>query len=407
MLQETLEEHTRLTIQVKTLEDQVETLTRELQTSRNEVVDKTKEMDILRSYLRGSGQHKSKKERDVQETETQIEKNLRMKDSMISRYTHQIEELQVKAKRIPQLASQLSKLESLNATLKSQRAAFAEDMETSARAWEQKENGMRAHISKLEIVNAAMKSQYEKQISDMKESKAALEQKKNKAAKRTAELESENRTLAKDVKRSEDAQTALKEKIQMLEKRISYLEEVRAEHRSLLGVIFCVDMSRSLSGDPEQLAKEAFRKLISDLRSKYPKAYVGVVIHGSSVYVAHQLAEVNSHASSVLDSITSSGSENYLLAFTHVVSLLSTFKAFYPEAKRLVIIISDGEECSVPGDISVLCADGVPCHNFVIDKEYSKLDTTATERYSFMTGGKNFRYNGRYGLSDIDYLIKP
>src|SRR5277367_6450141 len=85
MLPEYLEEQTRLTIQVKTLEDQVKTLRRELQTAQNEAVNKTKEMDVLRSYLRGSEQSKSKKERDVRETETEMGKNLRMKDSMIGR----------------------------------------------------------------------------------------------------------------------------------------------------------------------------------------------------------------------------------------------------------------------------------------------------------------------------------
>jgi outer membrane murein-binding lipoprotein Lpp len=106
MLQGTLDEQTRLLIQVKTLEDQVKALRRDLQTAQNEAANKTKDVDILRSCLRRSEQHKRKNERDVRETETEMEKNIRLKDSMISKYTHQIEELQVKTKRIPQLASQ-------------------------------------------------------------------------------------------------------------------------------------------------------------------------------------------------------------------------------------------------------------------------------------------------------------
>ena len=418
MLQETLEQ-IRLTIQVKTLEDQVKTLRRELQTAQNEAANKTKEMDVLRSYMRGSKQRKSKKERDVREIETEMEKNLRMKDSMIGRYTHQIEELQVKAKRIPQLASQLSKLESLNATLKSQRATLAEDMKTSTKAFEQRENEMRDHISKLESVllsleakTMAMQSQYEKEISEVKASKDALEQEKKKTTKRAAKLESENATLERDIKQSKDTQKALKEEKKMLEKRISHLEKVRAEQRSLLGIVFCVDISGSLCGNPERLAKDAFRKLINDLRSKSPKAHVGVVVHASSIYVARQMAEVDSYTNSVLDSITCSGSEDYLQAFIHVVSLLSTFKTSYPGAKRRVIMISDGQECSMPGDVGTLSADGVPCHNIVVDGGSSGwgpwgLGTTATEKYSSMTGGGNFKYNGSYGLSDIDVLIGP
>lgn len=414
MLQETLEEQIRLTIQAETLEDQVKMLRRDLQTAQNEAANKTKEMDVLRSYMRGSEQRKSKKERAVRETETEVEKNLRMKDSMIGRYTHQIEELHVKAKRIPQLASQLSKLESLNATLKSQRAALAEDMKTSTKAFEQRENEMRDRISKLESAllsleakNMAMQSQYEKEIFEVKASKDAVEQEKMKTTKRAAKLESKNATLERDIEQSKDTQKALKEEKEMLEKRISHLEKVRAEQHSLLGIVFCVDISGSLCGNPERLAKDAFRKLINDLRSKFPKAHVGVVVHASSIYVARQMAEVDSYTSSVLDSITCTGSEDYLQAFIHVVSLLLTFKASYPGAKRRVIMVSDGQECSTPGDVGALSADGVPCHNIVVDGGSSGWGATATEKYSSMTGGGNFKYNGSYRLSDIDVLIGP
>ncbi|ERF69676.1 hypothetical protein EPUS_03668 [Endocarpon pusillum Z07020] len=280
LLQETLEEQARLMIHTKALEDQVETLRRELQIVQNEAANKTEEMDVLRSYLRGSGQRKSKSERDPRETETEMERNLMIRDSMIGRYTHQIEELQVKARRIPQLASQLSKYESLHATLTSQRAALASDMETSTKAFEQKESEMRCRMLKLESTlssseakNVAMKSAYQKEICDVKASKNALEQEKKKTARRLAELESKNKTLARDVKQREGTQKALEEAKRTLEKRVSDLEKVRAQQRSSLGIVFCVDLSGSLHGNPERLAKDAFRNLINNLCVEVPDAH--------------------------------------------------------------------------------------------------------------------------------------
>ncbi len=397
MLQETLEEQTRLTLQIKTLEDEVQTLKRELQTTQNEAANKTKEMDVLRNYFRGSEQRKPKKERDVRETENEMDKNLRMRDSMICRYTHQIEELQIKAKRIPQLASQLSHLESLNATLKS--------------TFKQKEKEMGDHSAKMESAlmvleskTMAMESQYEKKIAVVKASKDALEQEKKRTTKRAVELQTENAKLEQVIKHRKDSHKALKEEKKILEERISHLEKVRAEQRSILGIVFSVDLSGSLGGNPQLLAKDAFRKLINDLRSKSPRAHVGVVVHASSIYVACQMAEVESYTSSVLDSIACGGSENYVQAFTYVVSLLSIFKDSYPGAKRRVIMISDGQGYSALADVSTLSADGVPCHNIVVGNIFY---STSTEGCSSITGGRNFTYNGSYGISDIDVLIGP
>lgn len=398
MLQETLEEQTRLTLQIKTLEDEVQTLKRELQTTQNEAANRTKEMDVLSNYFRGSEQRKPKKERDVRETETEMEKNLRMKDSMICRYTHQIEELQIKAKRIPLLASQLSQLESLNTKLKSN--------------FKQKEKEMGDHSAKLESALMvletkimAMEAQHEKKIAVVKASKDALEQEKKRTTKRAVKLQTENAKLEQVIKHSKDSHKALKDEKKILEERISHLEKVRVEQRSILGIVFSVDLSGSLLGNSQLLAKDAFRKLINVLRSESPRAHVGVVVHASSIYVALQMAEIDSCTSSVLDSIDCGGSENYAQAFTYVVSLLSGFKDSYPGAKRRVIMISDGEGySSALADVSMLGADGVPCHNIVVGNSFY---STSTEECSTITGGRNFTYNGSYGISDIDVLIGP
>lgn len=394
MLQETLKEQATLTLQIKTLEDEVQTLRRELQTTQNEAAKKTKDLDVLRNYFRRSEQTRSKKERDVRETEAAMEKVLEMKDSMICRYTHQIEELQNKVKRIPQLASQLSRLESLNATLSS--------------TFTRKEKEMGDHSAKLESALMVletkfmtMESQYERKIAEVKD---ALKQEKRRTIKRAAEVQTENAKLEQVIKHSKDSHKALEEEKRTLEERISQLEKVRAEQRSILGIVFSVDLSASLIGASQLLAKDAFRELINGLRSKSPKAHVGVVVHASSIYVARQMTEVDLLTSTVLDSITCGGSEDYFPAFTHIVSLLSIFKDSYPGAKRRVIMISDGEGYSPLVDVSTLSADGVPCHNIVVG---NSCYPNSTEKCSSITGGKNFKYNGSYGIGDIDVLIGP
>lgn len=416
ILHKTLEERTRLTLQIKTLEDELQKLKRELQTTQNEAANKTKEMDVLRNYLRGSEQRQPKKERDVQETDTEMKKHERekherekkegekkereksemeKKDSMICRYVYQIEELQVKNKRIPQLASQIYRLEALNATLSS-------TLEQKEKEIGDDSTKLKSALMDFDSKASKMESRYEKNIAEVKASKSdANEKEKKRALKRVVELQTENEKLAEAMKHSIDSHNALKEEKKILKERVSRLEKVRAEQRSILGIVFSVDLSGSLGGNPHLLAKDVFRKLINDLRSKFPKAHVGVVVHAYSVYIARQMSEVDSYTSSVLDSIVCEGSENYAQAFNYVVFLLSTFKDSYPEAKRRVVMISDGQGYSALTDVSTLSADEVPCHNIVVGNLYS----TSTQECSSITGGKNFRYSDDFGISDIDALI--
>lgn len=354
-------------------------------------------MDDLRNYFRGSEQKKLKKESDVRESETEIEKNLRMKDSMISSYTHQIEDLKIKVKRIPQLASQLSQLESLNARLKS---SFKQKEEEICHRNAKLESALNAYKTKV----MDMETQHNRNIAELKASKDALEQDHKRTNKRAVELEDKNSKLEQDMKFNEESHRALKEEKKMLEERILQLEKVRAEQRSTLGIVISVDLSGSLMGNSQLLAKDAFRTLINELRSNTSKVHVGVVVHGPSTYIAHHMAEVEFYTSSFLDLIDCGGSEDYVQAFTFVVYLLSEFKHRHRGAKRRVIMISDGEGYSTLTDLSTLCADGVPCHNIIVgNRSYS----TSTAACSSITGGRDFTYNGSFSSGDIDDLIGP
>lgn len=399
VLQETLEKQTKLTFQIKRLKDQLKTLKREPKTSQAETDHKRKEIDLLRSGFQGSEQKKVKKEEDVRETETDLEKNLKMKDYMIQRFTMQVEELQTKAKRIPQLASQLSQLESLNAKLKS--------------ASRQKEKEFGDRNAKLESTLNAFetqimntKTQHERKIAELQASKDALKQDNNKTNKRAFELENQNAKLEQVIQVSEESNRVLKDEKKTLEERILQLEKVRAEQRSVFGIVFSVDLSGSLMGNSQLLAKAAFRTLIDNLRSQSPKAHVGVVVHGPSVYVARHMAEIDSYMSSILDSVACGGGEDYVQAFTHIVSLLSDFKYRHPKAKRRVIMISDGQGYSSSTDISTLCADRIQCHNIVVSGDgYHYM--SSTQACSAKTGGKDFRYNGNFTSTVVAVLIGP
>lgn len=392
VLQENLEEQTKLTLQIKTLENRLQTLDGDLKTSQAETDHKRKEIDVLRSYFRGSEQKKLKKEGDIREKETEMEKDLKMKDSMIHRFTLQVEELQIKAKRIPQLASQLSRLETLNAKLES--------------SFKQKEKELGDRNTKLKSTLNAFAAKNEREFAELKASKEALKQDNNRTNKRAVELEKKHSKLEQVIKVSEESNKALKDEKKILEQRILQLEKVREEKRSTFGIVFSVDLSGSLMGQSQLLAKDAFRTLVNDLRSKFPKVHVGVVVHGPSAYIARQMAEVDYYTSSILDSIACEGSEDYVTAFTHVVSLLSTFKYLQPGAKRRVIMISDGQGYSTLTDVSTLCADRIPCHNIVVGSNICYYPSS-TQECSSATGGGNFGYNGNFGNGDVTFLTEP
>ena len=396
VLQETLEEQARLSLQIGILEDELQTLKRELKTSQVEADNKKKEMDVLRSYFQGSEQNRLKKEREIREKETEMERSLKLKEFMINRFTVQNEELQMKAQRIPQLASQLSQLESLNAKLESSSKRKEKELGDRNAKLESALNAFQTKITETQ-------AQHDRKIAEMKNSKDALKQDNSRTNKRVVKLENKNAKLEQVIKVSEESNRALKDEKKILEDRILQLEKVRAEQRSILGIVFSVDLSGSLMGNSQLLAKDAFRMLIRSLYRKSPKVHVGVVVHGPSAYVARQMAEVDFYTSSMLDSIACGGSEDYTQAFTSVVSLLSTFKNLHPGAKRRVIMISDGQGYySTPTDVSTLCADGIPCHNVVVGNDYYSCSTRAC---SSMTGGRDFEYNGSFRSTDIDILI--
>ena len=212
--------------------------------------------------------------------------------------------------------------------------------------------------------------------------------------------------LEQVIKVSEESNRGLREEKKTLEEIILQLEKVRAEQRSGFGIVFSVDLSGSLMGNSQLLAKAAFRTLVNNLRSKSPKAHVGVVVHGPSVYVARQMAEIDNYRSSILDSVACGGGEDYVQAFTHIVFLLSNFKHRFPEAKRRVIMISDGQGYSSLTDISTLCADRIQCHNVVVGGDgYHYM--SSTQACSAATGGKDFGYNGNFSNIDIAALIGP
>lgn len=332
----------------KHLRAQVKSLEAELQNSRAEAIQKSTELDVLRNYYKTVEKRKAQTERETRETE----KHLELKISTIGKLTGEKEELEAKVRRIPGLAMQISKLEVAMGKLEAQREAS-----------EQEKTKLAQHISALESTNK--------------------------------DLDGANSKLEKKNKK-------LKDQIQTLETKVSHLEQVRAH----IGIVFCVDLSGSLSGDLEQLAKTAFRQIINALLSKTKRnVHIGVVVHASSISIARHMSSVDASTASILDFIPGGGTEDYRAAFVHVVSLLSTFTAENPGAEKCVVMIGDGEDVGSRGDVSTLVAQGVKCHNVVIGKEYGGHFSTlvagglgsATSAYSHATGGENLRYDGGSG----------
>ena len=157
------------------------------------------------------------------------------------------------------------------------------------------------------------------------------------------------------------------------------------------------------------LAKEAFRKCIESLRSRAPRAHVGVVVHASTVSIVRTINTLNSATDNVLSSVSCGGTEDYCSAMALVKSELSNFRSRFPRAKRVVIMISDGQDCGTPGDVSSFASERIPCHNVVVEASsnylYETYETHGTDKYSAATGGMNIRYNGTPNLGQFDALV--
>ena len=275
---------------------------------------------------------------------SKLEQQLEARESKIIKLSTEMGELQAKIRRIPILTGQVAKLESENTA-----------------------------------------------------SKIRFDEDQKKMKKRATDLESQNTNLKRDLEKARQDRVKL-------ESRVADLEKVRAESR---GVVFCVDLSGSLSGPPVSLAKEAFRKCIESLRSRAPRAHVGVVVHASTVSIVRTINTLNSATDNVLSSVSCGGTEDYCSAMALVKSELSNFRSRFPRAKRVVIMISDGEDFGTPGDFSSFASERIPCHNVVVSNysSYGTCRTYGTEKYSAATGGMNIRYDGTPNLGQFDALV--
>lgn len=272
---------------------------------------------------------------------SKLEQQLEVRESKIVKLSTEMGELQAKIRRIPILTGQVTKLESQNTA-----------------------------------------------------SKIRFDEDQKKMKNRVTDLESQNTNLKRDLEKARQDRLRL-------ECRVADLEKVRADSR---GVVFCVDLSGSLLGDPAYLAKEAFRKCIESLRSKAPKAHVGVIVHASTVSIVRTINTLDSATDNVLSSVSCGGGENYRSAMALVKSELSDFRSRFPRAKRVVIMISDGQDIGTPGDVSSFASERTPCHNVVIETS-SNYPSYETEKYSAATGGMNIRYDGTPNLGQFDALV--
>jgi myosin heavy subunit len=426
-----------------------ETLTAELQACQRELANKTKEMDTLRSYLRAVEPRKAEKRRPVIEDESEMAKQMKIKDAMISRYTAQIEELQAKTRRIPQFSAQAAKSEVSITTLKSQRSALNEKLKEKTKLFEQKERIMNEHVAKLEATLTSVESQalsakssFERDLHSMNVAKEGLEKEIKARREHIANLMSEVATTKQDydngvkalqfemekrlkeqvakthkveksLKSERRALSLFKDENKRLRQHVSELEldpyvahPIRPNRSATVGIVFCVDLSSSVYGVPETLVKNAFKQLLNHLHTVYPETHVGIVVQTTSIYVVREVSPVWSADVAVLDSILAGGSENYTRAFALVSVLFEKFQTANPGAKRRVIMISDGEGGSISEDVTALGANEVPCHNLVVDKGGSSAETCSTAVYSSDTGGRNILCSNMTA-ADMELILAP
>ncbi|KAF2117302.1 hypothetical protein BDV96DRAFT_644725 [Lophiotrema nucula] len=356
------EEHEQ---QMSRLMDQIKTLERHRGSGagsgqqQTQEASETKQANDSRRHVRGMKQQGTHQRSEVKKLEEQLD----FRESRIALLNHEVEALQHKVRRIPALAGKISRLESI--------------IRTSEVSEESENQRISNIVTDLQAQNKILASDVER----AKQSNATIEKDRKKSTKRTAELEAEKARL---------------------ERRIVELEQVRAQ-RSLIGIVLCVDISGSLAGTPEQLAKDAFRKFIEKIRAKYSNASVGVIVHASSVTTVRKISPLDATADRVIDSTWCGGSENYYSALSLVQTELASFNLSFPKAKRIVILISDGEDIGTPGNVATLAAWGIPCHNVVIQKS-TAFASHETTKYATATGGTTIYFNGT-DSREFDALI--
>lgn len=245
-------------------------------------------------------------------------------------------------------------------------------------------------------------SELESATKEMRNEKATMVNEKKAMGDSFSQMQSEKRSVEAERQR-------LSDEVKSLRRQLSELKQVCAR-RPDVGIVFCVDNSGSLGGNPQQLAKQAFRAIINRIRSKAGRAHVCIVVYAVSVSVVRHMSELNSSIDTAIDSIACGGSENYRDASKEVISLLSGFKRQYPRVERHVVMISDGEDCGSSGDVSTLAAERVPCHNVVIEKSHGHYYgatpySSETEKYATDTGGVSLKYSGGLELPELHAVL--
>jgi uncharacterized protein (DUF3084 family) len=308
-----------------------------------------------------------------------LEDEIRLKDDKIAKLGQQVEELRSKTRKI---SGQLNRTEISSNDLKHQKTSISQELNTKIKTFDDVRGQLEQRIQDLEFQKSDLKLEMTALNEDLRRTKLEVQRQKESSATELARLESTSKaqvdhferrrsqlesanitlladletrktkeaTLEKDKKRIGREVSELEKENKRLLARITSLEEVRkqrsrARHSAIAGIVFCVDLSGSLSGGPDIQAKDVFRTIVRALMTKNPNAYVGIVTHTTTVSVVRSICAPDHHTESLLDSISCNGSENYSVALSSVWSLLKDFGSSYPSAARWVILISDGQDC--------------------------------------------------------------
>lgn len=222
-----------------------------------------KEASELRRHIRGTAQEKGGKNDEIKN----LEQHLAARDLKIDKLTRDVEALQIKAKKVPGLASQLARLEADTTNLQNQNKRLQESADA-----------MKASVNDEKIVAARMVSEVQAKntelLKQMSTQRAALEEERRKYAKSLADLEAKNTDLRREVEVKEKKIDALEAENRKCAGRISTLNDghldlkrqlskaVKARKvRNRIIVLFDIDDRRGLNGYLRTVLTISFRRL--------------------------------------------------------------------------------------------------------------------------------------------------
>jgi von Willebrand factor type A domain len=322
-------------------------------------------------------------------TQASLEKSLESlriaKDKQLTETEQNIESLQIKLKDLQYEQTQSRNAQQFWETDATYRSTQSEERDKQMTQLTERNEELQSlvttltdHISEYQAENFKMKT-------DLQSLKRKNDKRKEDVRSTQEQREQSEKSLNRRISKLERERDSLNRKVFDLEK-------VR---RTIAGVVICVDLSGSLYGDAEHLAKDAFRIIVEGILDQSPQTQIGVVVQSAQIKTEYKMSRISYATLSCLDFATVSGTENYDRALRETEHQVYSFRRNFPGSPCRVILISDGEAVGgYPQNIlRNFNRDGIPCHNVVVAKRRNFRNDT--NGISLATNGRNFTFSNK------------